>query len=899
MKDRIGWASSNPAIVDAHARVTGDQEVQSMMELLQRANLLGAAGAAGSGLGPLTGPPDNSAENVFEKNFIPPVDGSKEKDTSVETLQCDSPDELSPTNTEPHQASVSDESHEKPGPSPLLGRRSQLKRTFTDVEGYSLQNKLADVLAQPYMAAESGPRSNLLSPKFAPTMNEPPKRNMTISPSGAPHSHATRQNAAAQAIFTTEDHAPWTVTAANDLACLVFGVTKAEVRKMGILEVIRPEQRKWLESKLRPAQPDMHGSRPNAQLQNKSPSPSPSRGMGNGVTAKLLSKPPARQTYQSRRSRTEGGSADGNGSALSRSNSATRKSRGVLLCGDVVPIQKRNGAVGSASLWVKEKQGSLIWVLEEIAEDIATISIDEVGCIVRGSGAIEAIFGIERVRRGMDVRKLLPELPKQRGTHTGALDYEQISQTRRYTARTSNSINIPVTVDILPDEPTFQVSSFPHIAGIMVLSSETLKVTSSNSVFSAALFGHENPDGLHVTQMIPLFDELLSLISDEDSIEFKDGIVIPEHSFRRARALLAVRHGRADAASIFLRPSGLPAQHRDGSEIMVDVQMRVVKSESQGPFPGDTILEEEDGQGDPKDGAAPAVSYALWITYSRQVHAANHGIGPVAPLIMSRPGTPPHQPSPGQPTPASSEMETDDSSVEDTTSTSIQQQIQEASSQPMVTAVESELYEHPSPAALAAGAQVTKKKKISDFVILEEMGKGAYGEVKLVRYRKPNAHKMVVKYVTKRRILVDTWTRDRRLGTVPLEIHVLDYLRRDGHQHPNVIEMADFFEDDINYYIEMVPHGLPGVDLFDYIELRVNMEERECRQIFVQVANALHHLHIKARVVHRDIKDENVILDGEGRVKVVDFGSAAYIKSGPFDVFVGTIGEIRLGGEWP
>jgi protein-serine/threonine kinase len=41
--------------------------------------------------------------------------------------------------------------------------------------------------------------------------------------------------------------------------------------------------------------------------------------------------------------------------------------------------------------------------------------------------------------------------------------------------------------------------------------------------------------------------------------------------------------------------------------------------------------------------------------------------------------------------------------------------------------------------------------------------------------------------------------------------------------------------------------------------------------------------------VHRDIKDENVILDGEGKVKLVDFGSAAYIKSGPFDVFVGTI----------
>jgi len=79
-------------------------------------------------------------------------------------------------------------------------------------------------------------------------------------------------------------------------------------------------------------------------------------------------------------------------------------------------------------------------------------------------------------------------------------------------------------------------------------------------------------------------------------------------------------------------------------------------------------------------------------------------------------------------------------------------------------------------------------------------------------------------------------------------------------------------------------------DLFDYIELRTNMTEAESQNIFRQVVDAIHHLHTKALVVHRDIKDENVVLDGEGRIKLIDFGSAAYIKNGPFDVFVGTIG---------
>jgi protein-serine/threonine kinase len=193
----------------------------------------------------------------------------------------------------------------------------------------------------------------------------------------------------------------------------------------------------------------------------------------------------------------------------------------------------------------------------------------------------------------------------------------------------------------------------------------------------------------------------------------------------------------------------------------------------------------------------------------------------------------------------------------------------------------------------AAGAkkETSQTRTINDYLILEEMGQGVYGQVKLAQLKKQPNKKMILKYVTKKRILVDTWTCDQWLGTVPLEIHVLDFLRRDGYKHPNIVEIEGFFEDDINYYIEMIPHGLPGMDLFDYIELKANMDELECRNIFKQVTSAINHLHTKVLIVHRDIKDENVVLDREGRIKLIDFGSAAYIKDGPFNVFVGTLGK--------
>lgn len=896
MRDKLGWAATNSGIASAQAKLSGDQEVQSMLELLTRANLIGqdASGAHGLGSrGPITGPADMSGENLFDKSFGP-------RSASPESLS-ESPKHEHPwASTEAGGADVTNENGDarstptisdlpssegsslKTGSSPPQSRpqRAALKRTYTDVTPLTIQSQLNDALAQPYVISEA--RNNSIA---SPTASLPVQHsvgNVSGPHTGqpAPHGHGSRWAPAAQAIFTTEATAPWTITAANDLACLVFGVTRAEVRKLGILEVVREERRKWLEEKLK--NPDV-GSKaarePYSQSQRTSPTPTSTLKVGNGVTARLLSKTPSR-VAASRRSKTD----DGSGSTYSAKknvkgglNHESKGSRGVLLCGDVVPIQKRNGATGSASLWVKEKRGGLIWVLEEIAEDVVYVKVDECGCVSTGNGAIEAVFGSDRLRRGMDLKRLIPGIPRLLGTNTGALDYEKIAELRNFTARTSNSINIPVAVEALPGEPTFRVSSFPHIAGIIVLSASTLSIASLNSVFSSALFGQAQADGLHITKLIPGFDKILHVMTDEDKIKLVDGIVIPEHSFRRARALLAMREGRSDAAAIFLRPSGLPALHRDGSEIMIDVQMRVVKSEKSKVRHDDHAITEEDT---PQALTASELVYALWVTYSRHLHATNHGIGPVTPLV-SRPGTPPHQPSPGQSAlPMSPESHPHDS---DSTHISLlTQQLQEATKTPAPSAPQ----RSPEPEM----HEPARKKTINDFLVLEDMGQGAYGQVKLCRYKKNSHKKVVIKYVTKRRILVDTWTRDRRLGTVPLEIHVLDYLRRDEFKHPNIVEMSDFFEDDINYYIEMVPHGLPGMDLFDYIELRVNMDEKECRKIFVQVAEAIHHLHTKAKVVHRDIKDENVILDGEGNIKLIDFGSAAYIKSGPFDVFVGTIG---------
>ena len=903
MRDRLGFGMNHPGIVTAQAKVSGDGEIQSMVDLLVQANILGKEShhtqRTQELYGPLTGPADVEG-NVFERAFIPQPQSLvslQDRLSSNHVFPKADGYDLSRTGSDQPEPSLDSEASVPDVAEPVSPRsdaeNSQLqasieapkkKRTYTDLSLLTLQTKLVEAMAKPCHTSDHIHDNLLLSPT---PMTAVSHANGFNTPSHV-HGHNNRLIPPSQAVFSTEAQSPWTILAANDLACLVFGVTKAEVKKLGMLEVVRSDRRSWLEEKLTSEGTESIGKarQPRSKSARSSPKSTGTLAMRGGVTAQLLSKP----SWRLIRAQTE--DAKNQGTTDTTKHSSAR-SRGVLLCGDIVPTQKRNGATGAASLWVKEKRGGLIWVLEEISEDLATLKVDNNLCVMDCSGAINTIWGKPGISEGTHIKTLIPNFPN-RGDSTQLNQIFKNNSVLYYAARASDGGNIPISISLEPDLESLRISSFPHIAGIIVISAHSLEVVSSNSVFCAALFGQNNPSGQHIETLIPQFGKLLEVLTQEDNVHLIDGIVIPEHSFRRARALLAVREGNADAPAVFSRPSGLIAHHQDGSEINVDVQLRVVRSEKTAA--NESVIEEQSEDSDvaSENGNAESseIVFAIWITYSRQLHSVHHP-GEAASPNFSRPGTP-HQLSPGQASRSVSPlMIEEDMKPTPPPISTLSEQIKEATSEPISETPSKDTVPQAIPADLNTKAKSFRKKKktITDFDILEDMGQGAYGQVKLARYAGTNGKKVVLKYVTKKRILVDTWTRDRKLGTVPYEIHVLDFLRRDGLRHPNIVEMIDFFEDDINYYIEMVPHGLPGMDLFDYIEMRSTMDETECRNIFLQVVNALHHLHTKALVVHRDIKDENIVLDGEGKVKLIDFGSAAYIKNGPFDVFVGTIGK--------
>ena len=387
-------------------------------------------------------------------------------------------------------------------------------------------------------------------------------------------------------------------------------------------------------------------------------------------------------------------------------------------------------------------------------------------------GQVEAIFG--REINGLTINDIFPFLENERDNKR-VLQWNRLSWKARFSANYEDGVEehcrVPCTIEVLkvrvPEEPDqdgtveLRVSYLPHIAGVLVLDAKSLRIISSNSAFSSALFGRRNLCGLEIGQVLPNFRRLVHFLAREqieqrrrnsispmddrvskydDYLILEEGTVVPEHAFRRAEAMLELRKvagsdmtpstsssgstistesededvvgsislegsglntpdsGSSDdqkngedvpatrgpilgeallSGGLLIKPHGLRGLHRDGGEVVVDVQMRVVRPTTDSPTSESPALDK--------------VYYALWITYS----GPRLNIPPLTPLPPVEPETPHYEP--------------------DTYSS------------------DEEIA--PEEPRRRRSSIIAEPTGIDAWEILEEMGEGAYGSVKFVRHR--------------------------------------------------------------------------------------------------------------------------------------------------------------------
>ncbi|MFH1422710.1 MAG: serine/threonine-protein kinase [Planctomycetota bacterium] len=160
---------------------------------------------------------------------------------------------------------------------------------------------------------------------------------------------------------------------------------------------------------------------------------------------------------------------------------------------------------------------------------------------------------------------------------------------------------------------------------------------------------------------------------------------------------------------------------------------------------------------------------------------------------------------------------------------------------------------------------VPNKKDLSNtylgaYKLIKRIGKGGMGEVY-------EAYEELLDRTVAVKVLYSYLSED--------DTFTVRFLREARHaaklEHPAIASIYSAGDSDNMYYIAM--QLVKGKTLAEILEERGAIRQSQALLITRAVAGALSFAHSK-NIIHRDIKPENIMIDKEGKIKVMDFGLA-------------------------
>ncbi|KAH8289509.1 hypothetical protein KR054_006541 [Drosophila jambulina] len=147
-----------------------------------------------------------------------------------------------------------------------------------------------------------------------------------------------------------------------------------------------------------------------------------------------------------------------------------------------------------------------------------------------------------------------------------------------------------------------------------------------------------------------------------------------------------------------------------------------------------------------------------------------------------------------------------------------------------------------------------------------DLGRGAYGIVEKMRHRQTDTVlavkriPMTVNIREQHRLVMDL-DISMRSSDCPYTVHFYGAMYREGDVWICMEVMSTSLD---KFYPKVFRHDL-------------RMEESVLGKIAMSVVSALHYLHAQLKVIHRDVKPSNILINRAGQVKICDFGISGYL----------------------
>ncbi|KAK2956862.1 putative serine/threonine protein kinase [Blattamonas nauphoetae] len=171
--------------------------------------------------------------------------------------------------------------------------------------------------------------------------------------------------------------------------------------------------------------------------------------------------------------------------------------------------------------------------------------------------------------------------------------------------------------------------------------------------------------------------------------------------------------------------------------------------------------------------------------------------------------------------------------------------------------------------------------KSDDFEVLKLIGRGAFGDVSIVR-KKDTKQIFAMKKLRKKDMV-----EMRQVDHVKTERHIM---ARISHS-PWIAQLHYSFQDE--QFLYLVMEYVPGGDLMGLLIKKQIFSESLARFYMAELVVAIEEVH-QLGCIHRDLKPDNILITRDGHVKLTDFGLATTGKMDKTDFYV----EMVKRSEW-